>query len=145
MLSGGDIYQALARSGHELQDINTIMEYIGTCLLTNIKAGRLLGGYDNPKAKIFPSRISVFVTPENTQQVDSIMKELFNTSRVNLTDSHLKEFVPVLFAVQLRSLSKYIEKFGEDKLVSKIFAVARKWGCKKDVVLVIFCLYHVYA
>lgn len=136
LLDGG-ILKAISRTGHNHNDVNTILEYLIGAYSSNLEGGQLLGGYDE-RCEVFPSDIKVIINADNKDQIAGIQRELFD-HRVKITEmGNLQGVSALLLSVQLRHLGSYIEKHGRDIIVQAIFAAAKKYRVKEKTVLVRF-------
>jgi hypothetical protein len=136
-LLDGSVYLAASRTGHDIKDLCTLMEYILGSWSANLASGQLLAEYEK-RCRVYSSDIRIIINDENKDQINGIQRELFN-HRVTMTDmANLKGVTGLLLAVQLRHLESYIEKYGQDIIVQAIFAAGKKYRVKQKTMLVNF-------
>jgi hypothetical protein len=99
-----------------------------------------LAGWRKARKSCFPPTCDSFITKKNKESVHALIRHLFN-QRWNIFDSLLTEFVLVMFAILLVSLTEMVEEFGESTLVNVIIQrAARKFRFDKET-LKVFILY----
>ena len=107
----------VTRGGWDWEGECRILTYMSKCIRV-LRAGVVLAGYDDPRVVPSCPLWTDFMTPENLDQVNALMKELFHVpDNESFANGQLDELLYNLLARILASDEEVVNTFGENNII----------------------------